>query len=433
MTRQYIGARYVPIIDGEYNSEKVYEPLTVVTYNGSSYTSKKSVPAGTLPTNTEYWALTGNYNAQVEQYRQEVTAVSAEVTRLDTVVSRNITGRNFLFVGDSYATSNSEFTTKSWVDYTREALGLTAGTNAHKANQGGTGIAHVLNMSGVDVNTEYILTNATNWDSSIVKNNITDIVIAEGYNDGDKTYDEIVTAFNSMALAITANYPNVQRIYVAMIGRNYNNYETNAALAIVKKAYADASANHGYIFIENASKALCDNEYLHRVFPIVDVVGGEFHPNDRGSEIIAHYITEGIRGGSYSEYKGLLTANISAVGTGTLPTIYSVLDEDHFKCIITNFNMHIPTSVDYTVAGSWFKVADVTNVYFDNFNIPNRAVGSISCAVSSITANETFTVYTRVDVGFWNGGMYFRPYVEPHEGTTKVAFSSAGVEFAIPR
>lgn len=72
MTRQYIGARYVPIIDGEYNSEKVYEPLTIVTYNGSSYTSKKSVPAGTLPTNTEYWALTGNYNAQVEAYRQEV-------------------------------------------------------------------------------------------------------------------------------------------------------------------------------------------------------------------------------------------------------------------------------------------------------------------------------------------------------------------------
>lgn len=78
MTRQYIGARYVPIIDGEYNSEKVYEPLTIVTYNGSSYTSKKSVPAGTLPTNTEYWALTGNYNAQVEQYLQEVSAYKTE-------------------------------------------------------------------------------------------------------------------------------------------------------------------------------------------------------------------------------------------------------------------------------------------------------------------------------------------------------------------
>ena len=95
--------------------------------------------------------------------------------------------------------------------------------------------------------------------------------------------------------------------------------------------------------------------------------------------------------------------------------------------------MHIPTTSDYTVSGSWFKVADLTTVYFDNFNIPNRAVGSISCAISSITTNEVFTEYARVDVGFWSGGMYFRPYVESHEGTTTVAFSSAGAEFSIPR
>lgn len=76
MIRQYIGARYVPIIDGEYNSEKVYEPLTIVTYNGSSYTSKKTVPAGTLPTNTEYWALTGNYNAQVAELSERINNAS---------------------------------------------------------------------------------------------------------------------------------------------------------------------------------------------------------------------------------------------------------------------------------------------------------------------------------------------------------------------
>jgi hypothetical protein len=82
MTRQYIGARYVPIIDGEYNSEKVYEPLTIVTYNGSSYTSKKSVPAGTLPTNTEFWALTGNYNAQVNEYLERVNDLSEDFESL---------------------------------------------------------------------------------------------------------------------------------------------------------------------------------------------------------------------------------------------------------------------------------------------------------------------------------------------------------------
>lgn len=76
--RQYIGARYVPLIDGNWNSEKVYDPLTIVTYNGSSYTSKKPVPVGIAPTNTEYWVNTGNYNAQVELYRRMVEEYKAD-------------------------------------------------------------------------------------------------------------------------------------------------------------------------------------------------------------------------------------------------------------------------------------------------------------------------------------------------------------------
>lgn len=69
---QYVGMRYVPIVDGEWSQSKAYEPLVVVVYNGNSYISKTYVPAGTLPTNDTYWILAANYNAQVEQYRTEV-------------------------------------------------------------------------------------------------------------------------------------------------------------------------------------------------------------------------------------------------------------------------------------------------------------------------------------------------------------------------
>ena len=75
----YIGARYVPKLDGNWSSEKEYEPLTIVSYQGNSYTSKTFVPAGTLPTDSDYWALTGNYNAQIEQYRQEVETLQNNV------------------------------------------------------------------------------------------------------------------------------------------------------------------------------------------------------------------------------------------------------------------------------------------------------------------------------------------------------------------
>ena len=85
--RQYIGARYVPIFGrkGEqsiqWDNTGTYEPLTVVLYQGNSYTSRQFVPAGIEITNQDYWAETGNYNAQVEQYRQEVLGFDADITQ----------------------------------------------------------------------------------------------------------------------------------------------------------------------------------------------------------------------------------------------------------------------------------------------------------------------------------------------------------------
>lgn len=88
-TRQYIGARYVPIFDGDWDNTKDYEPLVIVSYQGNSYTSRTFVPHGTAITNETYWALTGNYNAQVEAYRQEVLKLSSEFGNLDELIIEN--------------------------------------------------------------------------------------------------------------------------------------------------------------------------------------------------------------------------------------------------------------------------------------------------------------------------------------------------------
>lgn len=79
---QYIGARYVPLFATplEWDSNKTYEPLTIVYNEGNSYTSRQFVPTGILLTNEAYWARTGNYNAQIEQYRSEVAKVSGDVS-----------------------------------------------------------------------------------------------------------------------------------------------------------------------------------------------------------------------------------------------------------------------------------------------------------------------------------------------------------------
>ena len=83
MVRQYVGARYVPKFadPAAWASGTSYEAMTIVTYNNSSYTSKIPVPptVGDPADNPDYWALTGNYNAQVEQYRQEVEKYRQEI------------------------------------------------------------------------------------------------------------------------------------------------------------------------------------------------------------------------------------------------------------------------------------------------------------------------------------------------------------------
>lgn len=79
----YIGARYVPLMGGEWNQDKAYEPLVIVTHQGNSYTSNTFVPAGTDINDKTYWTKTGNYNAQVEQYRSEVQGVKQDVNQLN--------------------------------------------------------------------------------------------------------------------------------------------------------------------------------------------------------------------------------------------------------------------------------------------------------------------------------------------------------------
>lgn len=80
----YVGHRYVPKIMGGWDKDISYEGLSIVSYQGASYTSKKRVPVGIDISDEEYWVVTGNYNEQVETYRQEVKDMKEEV---NTVIS----------------------------------------------------------------------------------------------------------------------------------------------------------------------------------------------------------------------------------------------------------------------------------------------------------------------------------------------------------
>lgn len=82
---QYIGARYVPLFADpmQWDSTRTYEPLTIVYNEGNSYVSRQYVPEGIQIDDDAYWALSGNYNAQIEQYRAEVARCDGRVTAVE--------------------------------------------------------------------------------------------------------------------------------------------------------------------------------------------------------------------------------------------------------------------------------------------------------------------------------------------------------------
>lgn len=111
INRQYVGARYVPKIMGEWNKALQYEALSVVTYKGNSFTSKVPVPANVEINNTDYWVNTGNYNAQVEEYRK---------ITLETKELANNTNTNLETFKKNQTNTNNDINNK--IDTTTSAL-----------------------------------------------------------------------------------------------------------------------------------------------------------------------------------------------------------------------------------------------------------------------------------------------------------------------
>lgn len=105
MVRQYIGARYVPkfyensLGNTDWESGVSYEPLTIVTYNGNSYTSKKPVPAGigAPPANGSYWVATGIFNAQLAQISPLYELALRCFDSVDAMVGSDIPENSFAF------------------------------------------------------------------------------------------------------------------------------------------------------------------------------------------------------------------------------------------------------------------------------------------------------------------------------------------------
>lgn len=219
----YTGMRYVPVFadPAEWSSANSYEPLEIVIHKGNSYTSKTFVPVGIDISDPQYWVLTGNYNAQVEQYRQDVANVkdqistaNADISKINTQIGKINTQIDeietelrdgiYLCLGDS------------WVAEGTIANIVAKQKNLTLINKAVSGASFTAFTSYVKTITEEINEAVSQIsDKSLVKL----VTLVAGVNDVSH-HDEInQTAINSAATqalkSIRANFPNAEIVFAA--------------------------------------------------------------------------------------------------------------------------------------------------------------------------------------------------------------------------
>lgn len=326
-TRQYVGPRFVPKFADpiEWQTNTTYEPLTIVTYFGNSYTSIHAVPANIMPTNSAYWAPTGNYNAQVEEYRQIVLGVQNDVQNLQTRMSANEeTTANlikwqtntYIFIGDSYAigfnpdgngstTDNSGSNVKAWPSYIQDYMGLTEGENAFTEGNGGSGFARGAVNNGkrfVD-----LLNQAIARLTTYQKNSNVTVVALGGYNDRIYTAENLMPYIKTFVDTAKASMPRC-KVYIGCVGKNFGPLaaDNESALGVFNGALPGyckcGQAGAGYI--PNSENCLCRlsqffNDYVH--------------PNTNGQIAIAQLVSSFLLGGDIDVIDNELTT-LSATG-----------------------------------------------------------------------------------------------------------------------
>lgn len=229
-TRQYIGARYVPLFDGDWNSSKVYEPLVIVSYNDSTYTSKKAVPAGIIPTNTEYWALTGTTSGAILDLQHRVGELEDNeeaFTVIKDTTTMNDGGHAVLF-GDSWTDPRNY----SWDS---EFADLTGYTVHNYAKDGYSFYPTTSGTISEEIDTFEL-------DDSFDKNEVNVIVLVGGINDYNRgvSYQNLASAINSDCARLMALCPNA-KIYLFTnqglpLSKGVNSY-MYSAIANVKAKY----------------------------------------------------------------------------------------------------------------------------------------------------------------------------------------------------
>lgn len=413
--RQYVGARYVPVFADplEWSDQTGYEPLTVVLHEGNSYTSRQSVPVGIDIGNTAYWAETGNYNAQIEAYRQEVRAFDGRITananaiaaetqaringdnalalRIDSLSKQtpvqNENGRNAVFIGDSFMAPTTSYPQKL-AYFTAQLMGWTMYNYAY----GGSGW---VDEAGAAMNFYHQIQKAAQQ-ISIPVADVDYIVIGGGFNDWNDptplTYDQLYSAAAQTIKEARAQFPNAQIIAIPMMFRNYG---VDTHMHDLYNAIVAGIAASGV-----AVKVIKDAYMWQLGFKNVDGV----HPTVELYKIMAQHVASKVMGGDVKTSR-LYLQTLSGGGIST--TLNFIIDDGMVTACLDAVRLPaLNEGQQVTVANQVFLTCAAPSVKrLVVVNISSEPVGQFIWSESSIL----FYAARNVSAAVYAGGSISYP------------------------
>lgn len=283
----YIGERYVPKFDGDWDATKSYEPLLIVKYGNNTYTSKRPVPVGQAPTGSDddpYWALTGNYNGQIQEIMDDIQDLQDFDSALSD--SLNYPPHKVMLILDSYG--NRVTTSGKTLD---EIIAEKTGLTVDAISVSGGGLINGLILNAINAYTG----DGSQYDT---------VIYAAGANDeaGVKAnWADMNGYFAGLKTAIDAKFPNAKNKFVAAIGQTFtrDSTYTSEKNRYYLYAYRLYSRAVGFGYIYNMEYILRDDRLLE-----ADLC----HPNSDGLNKLALYFIDFLRTGKVDVQEYLLTS-----------------------------------------------------------------------------------------------------------------------------
>lgn len=392
MNRQYVGARYVPKFANpiEWDNKRSYEALTIVTYLGTSYTSKKTVPVGIEINDGDYWVVTGNYNAQIDEYRKEVNIINEKVNEL-----YNLKNRKFILIGDSYGVNNEP----TWIDLFK------LGRNDTISNAlGGVGFTTINSPKTF----KDLFIEIVNTLSDEDKTYVTDVIVCGGFNDFAMikselvTTDDLIKSIKEFCDYVNSVLPNCL-IHIGFMGWGNN--------VVIKESEFKTLSDVEIIYNTINYKNIHSLNNLSNVCKCGNFLDStNFHPNKEGQyRLYWSVITSLFGNNAMLNYKGVLTNNDVTSPFSDFNIPYVIINDS----VVINTSLHLSniTGTTGVIIGVLNKLKFPydfkSNITFNAFyeGTINGVEKQISCR-GIVSTTGTLAVFSKEMVGTLNGDLY---------------------------